>query len=383
MWITSSFSAALTPTAVALGNFDGLHLGHRQVVLPILNRVGLPDPLAISPPGSEVRLGNDIVVGSAPTGELTKPLYRSLYNNSSVLPPIAEGNSDRYKSDCSDRIEPACATVVTFSPHPQEFFSGQTKKLLTPPAEKALLLRAMGVKQLVLLPFDRELAALTPVEFVEEILVRKLQARRISVGLDFRFGRSRSGTATDLAAIAATYNIDVTLVPLYTYSGERISSSVIREALQNGDLQRANQLLGRSYSLSGIVIEGQQIGRKIGFPTANLQLPPEKFLPRFGVYAVRVFLEEGTGEEVLGERKADPNFNSPILGVMNIGCRPTVEGVSPTVEVHLLDWCGDLYGKTLTANLEHFLRPEQKFPNLEALKAQIQSDCAVARNLLL
>ena len=364
VWITSSFSAVLTPTAVALGNFDGLHLGHRQVVLPILNQVGMPDPLAIS------------TRGSLATSDLTNTLSRSLHNNSGLLPPVAEDNSDRYKFD---PIEPACATVLTFSPHPQEFFSGQPRKLLTPPAEKVALLRAMGVKQLVLLPFDRELAALTPEEFVKEILVRKLQAKRISVGLDFCFGRSRSGTATDLAAIAATYNIDVTLVPLYTYSGERISSSVIREALQNGDLQRANQLLGRPYSLSGIVVEGQQIGRTIGFPTANLQLPPEKFLPRFGVYAVRVFLEEQTEEEVSQEIKSDPNFCSPILGVMNIGCRPTVEGVSPTVEVHLLDWCGDLYGKTLTVNLEYFLRPEQKFPSLEALKAQIQEDCAVAQ----
>jgi riboflavin kinase/FMN adenylyltransferase len=140
------------------------------------------------------------------------------------------------------------------------------------------------------------------------------------------------------------------------------------------------------------VIQGQQIGRTIGFPTANLQLPPEKFLPCFGVYAVRVAIAEGE-EEVSAAGKfhlqgstmnpmphsADPS----LFGVMNIGCRPTVAGESLTVEVHLLDWSEDLYGKTLNVNLEHFLRPEQKFPSLEALKTQIHTDCELARTILI
>jgi riboflavin kinase/FMN adenylyltransferase len=333
----------LTPTAIALGNFDGLHLGHRQVVLPILQSSGMSDPLTTSRRGSK-----DL------------------------------GSVD--------------ATVVTFSPHPQEFFSGQPKKLLTPLREKLALLRSLGVDQLVLLPFDRELAALTPDEFVAKILVRQLQAKRISVGDDFRFGAKRAGTAKDLAAIASSYGIDVKIVPLYTDSGERISSSAIRASLQNGDLQQANKFLGRSYSLSGVVVQGQQIGRKIGFPTANLQLPPEKFLPRFGVYAVQVAIAQGeeevseTGKFNLRPEKINPipkSADPPIFGVMNIGCRPTVAGENPTVEVHLLDWAEDLYGKTLTVNLEYFLRPEQKFPSLAALKDQIQTDCAFARNLMM
>jgi riboflavin kinase/FMN adenylyltransferase len=248
------------------------------------------------------------------------------------------------------------------------------------------------VEQLVLLPFDRELAALSPQQFVEKILVRQLRAQSVSVGEDFRFGCQRAGTGADLKAIAHSYGINVTLVPLQTCEGERISSSVIRQALQEGDLQQANRLLGRPYTLTGLVVTGQQLGRTIGFPTANLQIPPEKFLPRQGVYCVRVYSEteddsEATGQTETGNGEAKVAADScslPIesIGVMNIGNRPTVDGTTSTVEVHLLDWVGDLYGKTLTVSLEQFLRPEQKFASLDALKTQIQADCEAARAFL-
>lgn len=299
MWITSSPTTALTPTAVALGNFDGIHLGHRQVIAPVLENDGI-----------------------------------------------------------------ARATVVTFSPHPKEFFTGEPRSLLTPQEEKVLHLEAIGVQQLVLLPFNRELANLTPQQFVEEILVNQLQARQVSVGADFCFGCKRAGTAATLQSIAATFGIGVTIVPLLLFQGKRISSSAIREALLSGDLQTANRMLGRSYRLVGQVVKGQQIGRTIGFPTANLQLLGDKLVPCRGVYAVRV---SGIGSE------------SPVLGVMNIGNRPTVNGMSQTIEVHLLDWSGDLYGKTLIVELEKFIRPEQKFGSLDELKTQIQADCETAR----
>lgn len=266
--------------------------------------------------------------------------------------------------------EPIYPTVVTFNPHPQEFFSGQPRALLTPLNEKVLQLKAMGIRQLVLLPFDRELADLSPEAFVKEVLVQQLQAQAISVGVDFRFGRKRAGTAADLQAIAASYGIGVNTVPLCTCADERISSSNIREALQTGNLKRANRLLGRSYTLVGQVVSGQQLGRTIGFPTANLQLPSEKFLPQHGVYAVQV------------HSPSPSSLHGPLLGVMNIGQRPTVNGITRTVEIHLLDWDGDLYGQTLIVSLEHFLRPEQKFASLEALKTQIQTDCLTARSLL-
>jgi riboflavin kinase/FMN adenylyltransferase len=329
VWITTSLANAVTPTTVALGNFDGIHRGHRQVVRPILKPALIPE----SPP--KINGGDGAVVMA------------------------------------SNKKEVPYSTVVTFRPHPVEFFTGQAKKLLTPPEEKIALLESLGVEQVVFLRFDEGLAALTPVEFVEEILLRHLQARRISVGWDFRFGRKRSGTAKDLQAIAASYGIEVTVVPLYyCENGERIGSSSIRQFLLQGNVGRSNQLLGRPYSLIGRVIPGEKLGRTLGFPTANLELPPEKFLPRFGVYAVEVFLPKLT------------DSSTSLLGVMNIGCRPTVEGKAPTVEVHLFDWSGDLYGQTLTVQLKEFLRPEQKFASLDELKAQIQEDCAVAKKLL-
>ncbi|TAF01472.1 MAG: bifunctional riboflavin kinase/FAD synthetase [Oscillatoriales cyanobacterium] len=407
MWVTYSCTAALTPTAVALGNFDGFHLGHRQVVQPILNRSIRDNSGQISATVSEPQRALGQPAPSNNENLVFEPETTREFDPADSLVLAHRGkNSDVGLSQTrtedkeiqgwdSDGGVRFYGTVVTFDPHPQEFFTGQAKKLLTPLAEKIELLEAIGVEQLVLLPFDRELAALTAQEFVEEILVGQLQASRISVGMDFRFGRGRTGTAVDLQAIASSYGIDVTLVGLHTCgSGERISSSVIRESLASGDLQRANQLLGRPYSLVGPIVRGQQLGRTIGFPTANIQLPPSKFLPRFGVYAVRVSIEDGDG--VFPDESSSYKWENPkslmlgesldvslVNGVMNVGCRPTVDGQQPTVEVHLLDWSGDLYGKTLSVSLVEFLRPEQKFPSLEALKTQIQADCDVARSVLL
>jgi riboflavin kinase/FMN adenylyltransferase len=287
---------------------------------------------------------------------------------------VALGNFDGVHCGHQRVIEPILsgtyATVATFCPHPQEFFTGQRRPLLTPLDEKVEQLWALGVEQLVLLPFNTALAAMSPTEFVEQILVKNLQPQKISVGQDFCFGRNRSGTAQDLQAIAATYGITTEIVPLHTSNGDRISSSAIRQALQAGDLSLAAHLLGRPYTLVGQVVYGQQLGRTIGFPTANLQVPPEKFLPRQGVYAVQVDSSILKPEE------------RPWPGVMNIGYRPTVDGVKQTIEIHLLDWSGDLYGQPLTVSLERFLRPEQKFASLDALKAQIQADCDLGRSLL-
>ncbi|MEG4021742.1 bifunctional riboflavin kinase/FAD synthetase [Microcoleus sp. S13C4] len=400
MWVTSSCTAALTPTSVALGNFDGLHLGHRQVVQPILNRSLGSNSATVFASGPNLRsnVGTDQNLESEPPAtcynDSAAPPDRSgsSHNFEGLIGPRAEGNS--LSGIDSDGVDRLYSTVVTFDPHPQEFFTGQPKKLLTPLAEKVELLAAMGVEQLVLLPFDRELAALTACEFVEEILVRQLKASRISVGVDFRFGRGRAGTAVDLQSIASGYGIDVALIPLHNCGeGDRISSSAIREGLASGDLTRANQLLGRPYSLVGTVVGGQRLGRTIGFPTANIELPPEKFLPRYGVYAVRVSLKHGWEKMKEGSssyQQENPKSLIPgtssnlsfVNGVMNVGCRPTVDGLQPTVEIHLLDWSGDLYGQTLSASLVEFLRPEQKFASLDALKTQIQADCDIARSLL-
>ncbi|MBD2304761.1 bifunctional riboflavin kinase/FAD synthetase [Chroococcidiopsis sp. FACHB-1243] len=326
MWITESTTNALTPTAVALGNFDGLHRGHQQVIQPVVKNLG---------------------VGSRESG----------VGNREFQP-----------------LTP-CPTVVTFNPHPQEFFSGQSRQLLTPLPEKVKQLSSWGIEQLVLLPFNRELAALSPEDFVEQILVQQLQAKTISIGQDFRFGKQRRGTATDLQAIAARFGIPVAILPNYNCEGERISSSAIRQALTEGNVKRAELLLARPYTLQGKVVKGQQLGRTIGFPTANVELPKNKFLPRLGVYAVKVCLE--------GERLDCQSCLLPLAsGVMNLGYRPTVEGIGLTVEVHLFDWSGDLYGKAIAVQLEEFIRPEKKFASLDELKAQIATDSAKARNLL-
>lgn len=333
VWVTSSLETVLTPTAVALGNFDGIHRGHHRVIQSIFR--GRLDNLV-----SDQACSGDNV--EAPKKQEPLP----------GLPRQVDVGS--------------YATVVTFNPHPQEFFTGQPRALLTPLPEKAGLLKSHGIEQLVLLPFDRELASLSPEAFVKKILVQQLQAEQVSVGFDFCFGYQRSGTAADLEAIATAHGIQVTVVSPHTCGGERISSSAIRQALQQGNLQRANQLLGRPYTLIGKVVQGQQLGQTIGFPTANLAVPTEKFLPCQGVYAVRV---QGSGLD-------------PQIGVMNLGHRPTVNGLNQTIEVHLLNWSGNLYGQTLTVDLEHFLRSEQKFNSLEELKAQIGADCAAARSYL-
>ena len=316
MWVTSSPTTVLTPTAVALGNFDGIHQGHRQVIQP-------------------------------------------------VLPQLARFDGT---------VRPY-ATVVTFQPHPQEFFTGQTRLLLTPLIEKAAQLSTIGVEQLVLLPFDQALASLNPEQFVEQVLVQQLKAVQVSIGSDFCFGQQRAGTAKDLQAIAATYGIAVTVASLKNIGNDRISSSAIRLALQQGNLPYANQLLGRSYQLIGKVVQGQQLGRTIGFPTANLQVPADKCLPRLGSYAVRVHICDPG-------RTVDLSALPSLPGVMNIGYRPTVNGKTQTIEVHLLDWAGDLYNRTLVVHLELFLRSEQTFASLDNLKAQIQADCERARSVL-
>jgi riboflavin kinase / FMN adenylyltransferase len=328
VWITSLTSKALTPNAIALGNFDGIHLGHRQVIQPILSQCK--------------------------------------------------------NTNCHQ-------TVVTFNPHPQEFFSGQSKKLLTPIREKAQQLKKININQLILLPFDRELSSLNPQQFVENILVKKLQSTFISVGEDFHFGYQRSGTAQDLQRIASQFGIKVYIVPLKTDNHHlRISSSAIRQALTEGKIDQVNTLLGRNYTLSGTVIAGQKLGRTIGFPTANIEVSPFKFMPRQGVYAVKVLLNSPANSDQLETNWEEKIFTNgvkfsedllsdlPRQGVMNIGTRPTVNGEKQTIEVHLLNWSGDLYGQNLTISLEKFLRPEQKFDSLDELKKQIMIDCEQA-----
>ncbi len=356
MWITSSLKAAKTPVNIALGNFDGVHLGHQRVMAQILSADGLADRNGQQEIAAKRLSASSVASLHGGTAALGHSQWQSCTHIEQ-----AEGLALPARPETTQN-HAEYATVVTFSPHPQEYFSGVSKQLLTPVAEKAWQLSQLGVHQLVMLPFDREMAGLSPEEFVEKILIRGLQTKRISVGSDFRFGKGRSGDADGLRAIAQSHGVPVVQVPLKYEGSDRISSSSIRTALQTGDPQTAARLLGRPYTLTGRVVKGKQLGRTIGFPTANLQLPSKKYLPCTGVYSVRVY---GAS-------------NEPLRGVMNIGNRPTVNGQDLSVEVHVLDWAGDLYGQLVTVALEGFVRPEQKFESLEQLKDQIAVDCREA-----
>lgn len=346
MWITSSLATAKTPTTVALGNFDGVHLGHQRVVLGAHGGDG-----TLGWPCAEAShlAGCSAVDGGSLAGE----------TGVAGSTGIVDGNADSEPVNA----EPI-PTVVTFLPHPQEYFTGRSRQLLTPLQEKARLLSTWGIRQIVLLPFTPELAQLSAPAFVQDILLDRLQASHISVGADFRFGHQRRGTAAMLQHLAMAQGVSVAVVPLRQLRGERISSSRVRHALAKGDCTTAAELLGRPYRLRGRVVKGQQLGRTLGFPTANLQIPTDKLLPRMGVYSAMV-----TGD-CLGPK--------PLPGVMNIGQRPTVQGQKTTVEVHLLNWLGNAYDTELTVNLCQYVRPEQTFASLEDLKHQIQQDCETA-----
>ncbi|MEO1095702.1 MAG: bifunctional riboflavin kinase/FAD synthetase [Cyanobacteria bacterium J06638_28] len=355
MWITSSLPTARVPTDIALGNFDGVHRGHQTVIRSILPASSRDDCGELVQDGTLPQVWG--VSGLQGYSDRGVQLLAS-YDFESASPP------------CQSQRSQPIPTVVTFYPHPREFFAGQARPWLTPLAEKAAFMRYLGVEQLILLPFNQELAQLSSHDFVEEILFKRLQARHLSVGADFRFGQGRSGDVTLLERLAIQRGIQVSMVDLAQDEGDRISSSRIRQALCSGDVVQAQDLLGRPYQLSGRVIRGQQLGRQLGFPTANLQVPTDKFLPRTGVYRVQVY-----GVPQLPPQQALP-------GVMNIGVRPTVKGQTQTIEVHLLNWTGDLYDTTLTVALKGFLRPEQRFDSLEHLKAQIQADCEAAQAVL-
>ncbi len=353
MWITSSLTTAITPTAIALGNFDGVHLGHQAVIRQISSHaLGLDHTDSLSQ-GSTSTL---TVFPEAP------PLRGLSHRTGQVFDALP--NPDLTQRGRDLRTTPI-PTVMTFFPHPQEFFSGKARPALTPITEKAAMISHLGVGQLVLLPFTQALANLTPQEFVEDLLIRQLKVQHISVGKDFCFGKKRQGTVEDLQTLTRPYGVTVHITPHTCLGGERISSSRIRAALSQADLATAEALLGRPYSLLGRVVKGQQLGRTLGFPTANLAISEDKFLPPHGVYSV--WVEGASG--IAGQR---------LPGVMNLGIRPTVQGLSLTVEVHLLHWTGDLYGKSLQVFLNHHLRPEQRFPSLDALKAQIEQDCQAA-----
>lgn len=290
--------------AVALGNFDGVHLGHRRVIA---------DARAAA-----ARLG-------APSG------------------------------------------VISFEPHPRRYFQPDAEpfRVMTPD-QLARALDALGVERLYLLPFDAEMAAMSDEAFARDVLAAGLGAAHVAVGFDITFGKGRTGSPEALAAYGDRFGFSVSVAPrVADPEGLKLSSTAVREALQAGRPQDAATILGRPFAIAGEVIHGDKRGRTIGVPTANVRLG-DYIRPAYGVYAVRVRLPDG--------RAAD--------GVASLGVRPMFETPEPLLEVWLFDFDGDLYGQVIETELIAWLRPEQRFADLDALKVQIEADARAARKAL-
>lgn len=296
---------ASRPNAVTIGNFDGIHLGHQAMLARLTSRAAS--------------------VGALPA-------------------------------------------VLTFEPHPREIFTPDSAPTrLTSLREKLEILRALGVAHVHVCRFTKPFAALSAEEFVQRILVQGLNARYVLVGDDFRFGAKRAGDFALLKRLGETYGFEAEALHTVEAAGQRASSTAVREALAAGDMAMAAQLLGRPYSISGRVVGGDQLGRKIGYPTANIQLKHNK-PPVKGIFAVRV---QGLADGV----------DWP--GVASLGTRPTVHANGrPTLEVHLFNFNRSIYRQHLRVEFLHRLRDEAKFPDLDSLIAQIDLDAQQARTLL-
>jgi riboflavin kinase/FMN adenylyltransferase len=287
VWITSSLTTAITPTAIALGNFDGVHLGHQAVIRSVvpLGAQGQTEPYVNLPPLPDVSL---------------------------------RGLSYRQRNQIgfSPSSQPAATpipTVMTFFPHPQEFFSGRARALLTPLPEKAAQISRLGIGQLVLLPFDQSLANLSPEAFVETLLVKYLRVQHISVGIDFCFGKKRQGTVDDLKALAARYGVQVHIAPVVDLGADRISSSRIRQALGKHDLETVKALLGQALQPDGTNSAGTAAGADYGLSDGQpTSARPRSFCLKLGY----------TAPGCMG----DPDPLSLAPAVMNLGMRPDGKG---------------------------------------------------------
>lgn len=250
--------------------------------------------------------------------------------------------------------------VLTFWPHPRVVVSddSQSLQLLSTIDEKIELFSQLGIQHLAIIPFTRAFSELSSEEFIQQVLVDKIGTKKLVIGYDHRFGRNREGSFEFLKKNCSKYGFEVEEIPRQDIEDLAISSSRIRKALQTGHIHEANDLLGRPYTISGTVVKGKQLGRTIGFPTANVH-PDEsyKLIPQNGVYVIEATYN--------GEK---------FKGMLNIGVRPTVDGTSRTIEANLFDFDKEIYGEDLKLELLHYLRPEQKFDGLPALIQQINID---------
>ena len=302
-WKISDKKLNIKPSAAVIGNFDGVHRGHLEVLKNAKE-----------------------------------------FSSKSNLP----------------------LSVLTFDPHPREFFSKENANfLLQTVLDKAEALSKNNIDYLINLKFDDLLSELSPEQFVEKVLSESLSLKHIFVGKDFKFGKDRAGDINSLKSFGLKYRIGLSSIKLKNQNGTSISSTKIRNNLKKGKIKEANELLGRPYMISGLVIEGDKRGRQIGFPTANISLG-NLIRPAFGVYAVLI---EGIENKVL-------------RGIANIGRRPTVNDRGVLLEVNIFDFNEDIYGKKIFISLIDFIRDEKKFDGIENLKKQIVMDVKLSKSIL-
>ncbi|HMI07410.1 MAG TPA: bifunctional riboflavin kinase/FAD synthetase [Flavobacterium sp.] len=257
--------------------------------------------------------------------------------------------------------------ILTFFPHPRMVLQEKSEiRLLNTIDEKIGLLENTGLDSLIIHPFDEAFSRLTAEEFVAEILVGQFNIQKIIIGHDHRFGRNRTADINDLIGFGETYGFEVEQISAQEIDAVSVSSTKIRNALLEGNIALANEYLGYEYPLTGTVTKGRQLGRTIGFPTANIKIAEDyKLIPKIGVYIVK---------SVLGDET--------VFGMMNIGMKPTVGGSSLTIEVHFFDFDADLYGTEIQVSILEYIRDEQKFDSVEMLKNQLSKDLTASKDYL-
>lgn len=292
------------PTAITIGTFDGVHIGHQKIL-------------------------------------------RRLIKNAELLD---------LKS-----------TVLTFFPHPRMVLQKDTDiKLLNTVDEKSKILESLGLDYLIIHPFTKEFSRLSATAFVRDILVNSLRTKKIIIGYDHRFGRNRDANISDLIAFGSTLDFEVEEIPAQEIDEVSVSSTKIRKALEEGDIETANKYLGYSYMLTGIVKKGKGLGKQLNFPTANLFIEePYKLVPKNGVYVVQCTMGKAT-----------------VSGMMNIGFNPTVSGKEKSIEIHFFDLEKDLYDQKLQIDIIARIRDEHKFDSVDSLKVQLQKDKLTSLSML-
>lgn len=291
-------------TIVTIGTFDGVHVGHQKIIEKL----------------------------------------------------VAEAKASNKKS-----------VLLTFFPHPRMVLQKDvTIKLINTINERAQHLEKLGLDSLIIHPFSKEFSRLTALDFVRDILVNQLSISKLIIGYDHHFGKNREGNIEQLTEYSHLYDFIVEEIPAQDIDEVSVSSTKIRKALTNGQLKTANNYLGYNFSLTGKVVNGKQLGGKIGFPTANIDIAETyKLIPKTGVYVVKSVIN-----------------NLTVYGMMNIGNRPTVDGEHQTIEVHFFNFNRDLYNKELTIELLYFLREEQKFDSVAELTVQLKKDKETSLNYL-